>query len=91
MDVSLETRMLRRLAPFAFSLIAGASVAASEISPVPSGELLAPGVLTACLDVKGGIMSSRRTKGGAGFDYEVLAAVADRLGLELDVTWFEGD
>ena len=36
-------------------------------------------------------MSTRRTKGGAGFDYEVLAAVADRLDLKLDVTWFEGD
>lgn len=67
------------------------AAAAPKIPAAPAGELLAPGTLTACLDVKGGIMSSRRTKGGAGFDYEVLAAVADRLGLELDVTWFEGD
>jgi len=67
------------------------AAAAPVIPPVPEGELIAPGVLTACLDVKGGIMSSRRTSGGAGFDYEVLAAVADRLGLTLDVTWFEGD
>ncbi len=67
------------------------AAAAPVIPPVLSGELMVPGTLTACLDVKGGIMSTRRTKGGAGFDYEVLAAVADRLGLDLDVTWFEGD
>ena len=67
------------------------AAAAPDIPPVPASELLLPGTLTACLDVKGGIMSTRRTKGGAGFDYEVLAAVADRLGLKLDVTWFEGD
>lgn len=66
------------------------AAAAPEVPAAPSEELLAPGTLTACLDVKGGIMSTRRTKGGAGFDYEVLAAVADRLGLKLDVTWFEG-
>ena len=67
------------------------AAAAPAVPPVPAGELMAPGALTACLDVKGGIMSSRRTSGGAGFDYEVLAAVAERMGLELDVTWFEGD
>lgn len=68
-----------------------AAAAAPAIPPAPTGELMSPGVLTACLDVKGGIMSTRRTKGGAGFDYEVLAAVAERLSLKLDVTWFEGD
>lgn len=67
------------------------AAAAAVVPSVPDGELMVPVTLTACLDVKGGIMSTRRTKGGAGFDYEVLAAVADRLDLKLDVTWFEGD
>ncbi len=66
------------------------AAAAPDIPPVPEAELIVPGTMTACLDVKGGIMSTRRTNGGAGFDYEVLAAVADRLDLKLDVTWFEG-
>ncbi len=67
------------------------AAAAPAIPPVPQNELMVAGTLTACLDVKGGIMSSRRTNGGAGFDYEVVKAVAERLGLELDVTWFEGE
>jgi mono/diheme cytochrome c family protein len=53
--------------------------------------LIEPGTLTACLAKNGGVMSSRRAKGGAGMDYEVAAALADRMDLSLVVEWFESE
>ena len=53
--------------------------------------LIKPGTLTACLAKNGGVMSSRRAKGGAGMDYEVMAALADQMGLALAVEWFESE
>lgn len=50
-----------------------------------------PGTLTACLAKNGGVMSSRRAKGGAGLDYELAAALADQMGLALEVEWFESE
>mgnify|MGYP001095878259 CR=1 FL=1 len=60
--------------------------------PVKQASLLiTPGTLTACLAKNGGVMSSRRARGGAGLDYEVAAALADRMGLALVVEWFESE
>lgn len=60
--------------------------------PVEKAELLiTPGTLTACLAKNGGVMSSRRAKGGAGMDYEVAAALADQMGLVLAVQWYESE
>ncbi len=53
--------------------------------------LITPGTLTACLAKNGGVMSSRRAKGGAGLDYEVVAALADQMGLALAVEWYESE
>ncbi|MGB1390715.1 MAG: hypothetical protein ACPG61_17720, partial [Paracoccaceae bacterium] len=50
-----------------------------------------PGTLTACLAKNGGVMSSRRAKGGAGLDYALVTALADQMGLALEVEWFESE
>ncbi len=63
---------------------------ASDSAPDPF-EPITPGTLTACLARNGGVMSSRRSRGGAGLDYELVAALAERLGLKLDVAWFESE
>lgn len=47
--------------------------------------------LTVCLAKNGGVMSARRSRGGAGLDYELAAALAGRLGLDLRVEWFESE
>jgi mono/diheme cytochrome c family protein len=65
--------------------------ATPEGVPEQSALLITPGTLTACLAKNGGVMSSRRSKGGAGLDYEVAAALADRLGLTLAIEWFESE
>jgi len=56
-----------------------------------SSLLIKPGTLTACLAKNGGVMSSRRSRGGAGMDYEVARALADRMGLAFEVEWFESE
>lgn len=66
-----------------------APAAAADAPTIPEAQLLNPGALTACLALNGGIMSSRRIKGGAGFDYRMLETIAAELGLALTVTWFE--
>ena len=53
--------------------------------------LIKPGTLTACLAKNGGIMASRRAKGGAGLDYEVVRVLAEKMGLSLVVEWFESE
>lgn len=64
----------------------------ASLEPVEKAPLLIkPGTLTACLAKNGGVMSSRRAKGGAGMDYEVMAALADRMDLALAVEWFESE
>ena len=71
--------------------------AASETADPEAGTteesslLITPGTLTACLAKNGGVMSSRRARGGAGMDYEVVAALADQMGLTLAVEWFESE
>ena len=52
--------------------------------------LRTPGRLAVCLDRNGGAMSALRADGGRGLDYALAAALAERLGLALDVVWFEG-
>jgi len=47
--------------------------------------------LTACLARNGGVMSSKRARSGVGLDYEISAALAKSLGLQLAVTWFESE
>ncbi|MHA6261792.1 c-type cytochrome [Arenibacterium sp. CAU 1754] len=59
--------------------------------PDHSSLLIKPGTLTACLAKNGGVMSSRRSHGGVGLDYELVAALADRMDLALDVAWFESE
>lgn len=63
----------------------------SEETTEESSLLIKPGTLTACLAKNGGVMSSRRAKGGAGLDYEVSAALADQMGLALAVEWYESE
>ena len=50
-----------------------------------------PGTLVACLAKNGGVMSGRRAKGGTGLDYELSRALAEALGVALDVRWFESE
>ncbi|MBV1863875.1 MAG: c-type cytochrome [Rhodobacteraceae bacterium] len=70
----------------------GTEPASSDAMPEKHGSLLIkPGTLTACLAKNGGVMSSRRAKGGAGMDYELVAALADRMDLALAVEWFESE
>jgi mono/diheme cytochrome c family protein len=76
--------------PFPEEATAGAESAEAP-APLPTPSLLAEGTLTACLPRNGGVMSARRHDGGIGMDYEVAAAVAERLGLALDVTWYEAE
>ena len=49
------------------------------------------GTLVACLAKNGGVMSGRRAKGGTGLDYELSRALAEALGVALDVRWFESE
>ena len=49
------------------------------------------GTLTVCLAKNGGPMSSRRARGGRGLDYALSQAIAERLGLDLAVAWFESE
>ena len=52
---------------------------------------LTSGKLTACLARNGGVMSSWRHDGGTGLDYFLAEAIAHRLGIAFDVTWFESE
>ena len=60
-----------------------------DIREVAQALVTTPGTLTACLAKNGGVMSSRRAKGGDGMDYEVAAALAAEMGVPLEVRWFE--
>ena len=62
-----------------------------NIVKLAAAELVTSGTLTACLAKNGGVMSSRRAKGGAGLDYEVAAALATEMGVPLEVRWFESE
>ncbi len=61
----------------------------AEAPPPTPGGLVEEGTLTVCLARNGGAMSGWRAGGGAGLDYRVAEAVAGKLGLPLDVAWFE--
>lgn len=54
-------------------------------------DVLSEGTLTACLARNGGVLSGKRSSGGAGLDYRVLSEIADYLELELSVVWFESE
>lgn len=58
---------------------------------LPATEFVEEGCLTACLARNAGTISGRRSKGGAGIDYLLSAALADRLGLDLKTVWYEID
>ena len=62
-----------------------------DIREVAQALVTTPGTLTACLAKNGGVMSSRRAKGGDGMDYEVAAALAAEMGVPLEVRWFESE
>ena len=62
----------------------------TNLAPAES-ELVQAGVLTACLARNAGAISGRRTGGGAGIDYRLSAALAQRLGLGLKVEWYESE
>lgn len=47
--------------------------------------------LTVCLPRNGGVISGRRLTGGSGFDYRVSTAIAEHLGLPLNIVWIEND
>lgn len=63
----------------------------SEAPAQDDMKTLASGKLTACLAKNGGVMSSWRHGGGTGLDYHLSEAIANALGLELHVTWFESE
>ena len=44
-----------------------------------------------CLARNGGAMSRARVNGGTGFDYGVVEEVAQRMGVDLKITWFESE
>lgn len=54
-----------------------------------NAELITPDRLTVCLARNGGAMSGKRSSGGVGLDYRMSEALAQALGLDLSVTWFE--
>ncbi|WP_165784551.1 c-type cytochrome [Zhengella mangrovi] len=54
-------------------------------------ETIEEGRLTACLPSNGGALSRRRYQGGAGLDYVLSEALAARLGLTLEVVWYESE
>lgn len=70
----------------------GFGAAAEQQSAAPAEpELATEGTLTACLARNGGAMSRARVSGGTGFDYDVIREVADRMGVDLKITWFESE
>ena len=68
----------------------GKEPAPEEATEVPPATLRG-GTLTVCLARNGGVMSSHRAAGGVGVDYALSQAVADSLGRDLAVTWFESE
>ena len=66
-----------------------AGAAAADVAGAPA--TLHEGRLTMCLAKNGGPMSSRRARGGTGLDYDLAAAIAAEMDLELDVAWFESE
>lgn len=54
-------------------------------------ETLEADTLKACLQRNGGALSGWRQDGGVGLDYELVRHVAQRLELDLDIVWFEGE
>ena len=63
----------------------------AQAAPAPAPALITPGVLSVCLARNGGAMSGKRARGGSGFDWRVAEEIARRMGLALDVTWFESE
>lgn len=63
---------------------------ATSPPPPPEARSIEEASLTVCLDRNGGAMSGRLEAGGRGYDYALAGALADRLGLDLVVTWYEG-
>ena len=54
-------------------------------------DVITEGALTACLARNGGALSGKRSKGGSGLDYRLLAELAAYLELDLEVVWFESE
>lgn len=69
----------------------GDAGAARKSAAPGQGELVADGTLRVCLARNGGAMSGRRSTGGTGLDYAIALGVAERLGLDLEVKWFEAE
>ncbi|WP_298918784.1 c-type cytochrome [uncultured Roseobacter sp.] len=59
--------------------------------PANPVSLVRAGYLTACLSRNAGVLSGRRAAGGSGFDFRVGEALAQSLGLDLDVVWVESE
>ncbi|MGC3939642.1 c-type cytochrome [Roseobacter sp. EG26] len=59
--------------------------------PAKPTSLVRAGYLTACLSRNAGVLSGRRAAGGSGFDFRVSEALAQSLGLDLDVVWVESE
>ena len=64
------------------------TLSAETISP---DALVSAGELTVCLPRNGGVIAGRRLTGGSGFDYRVSNAIAEQLGLPLNIIWIEND
>lgn len=54
-------------------------------------DLVQAGHLTACLARNAGAISGRRSNGGIGIDFQLSAALADKLGLDLKTVWYESE
>ncbi|MEM8824365.1 MAG: hypothetical protein AAGF30_12205, partial [Pseudomonadota bacterium] len=64
---------------------------AGAVGPASEYTLKNEGAVTVCLPRNAGVIAGRRLTGGSGFDYRMSQAVADRLGLALDVIWYENE
>ncbi len=76
---------LRAAAIFVAALLPPATLAQ------PPFDTVEPGKLTACLPRNAGVISGKRSAGGAGFDYLMMQQVSSRLGLDLKPVWYEAE
>lgn len=52
---------------------------------------ISPDTLTTCLPRNSGVIAGLRHDGGSGFDYRISQELARRLGLDLEVVWYESE
>jgi len=73
---------------FAVLLVSALSVGPGASAAVTT---LEAGVLKTCLPRNAGVIAGRRLTGGSGFDFRVAKALAEKLGLQSEILWFENE